>query len=115
MPSASNERQIKARNEQQKRDRLTDEIITKSLMSHPDGRRWVWLRLAEAQLFTDSGSLDAMQMAYDKGRKQFALQLLRDVNRFTPREYITMTEEATSIALRQEQTKEEDDVGSTDQ
>lgn len=115
MTSASNERQIRARNEQAKRDRLTDEIIVKSLMAHSDGRRWVWLRLSEAQLFTSDETLDPMRMAFDKGRKQFALQLLRDVNRFAPKEYITMTEEATSVALRQEPTKEEDDVGSTDE
>lgn len=100
MTSASNERQIKARVEQQKRDRLTDETVVRALMASADGRRWVWLRLAEAQLFIEDADLDPYRMAFAKGIKQFALRLLRDVNRFTPREYVTMTEENTGIELR---------------
>lgn len=99
MTSASNERQIEAAKAQARRDRLTDKIITEALMQTTDGRRWVWLRLAEAQLFVDSGTLDPMQMAFDKGTRVFALRLLRDVNRFAPEAYIQMTRENTGHDL----------------
>lgn len=97
--SASNERQIREANERQRRDRITDRVITEALMSSVDGRRWVWLRLADAQLFVEDADLDPYRMAYTKGTKQFALRLLRDVNRFAPEAYITMTRENTAVAL----------------
>ncbi len=100
MTSASNERQIKARNDQMVRDRITDETVTKSLMSHPDGRRWVWLRLSEARLFVEDEDLDAGRMAYAKGRRNAGLRLLSDVTKYAPQEYVTMTEEASSVTLR---------------
>ena len=100
--SATNERQIKARNAQKKRDRLTDEIITKQLMSTPDGRRWVWLRLAEANLYHENENFDPGSMAYAKGVRNTALRLLNDVSRFSPHEYIIMTQEATSVKLLEE-------------
>ncbi len=109
MTSATNERQIRVRKDQARRDRITDETIVKSLMSHVDGRRWVWLRLSEAQIFVEDGDLDPYRMAYMKGVRQPALRLLRDVNRFAPTSYVTMTEENTGIELRFEQTEEDSD------
>lgn len=99
MPSASNERQIRARNRKIAEDRKTDEEVTRALMAHVNGRRWVWLRLSEAQIFVADGNLDAAWMAYMQGRKEFALKLLRDVNRFCPNEYILMTVENTGVSL----------------
>lgn len=105
--SATNERQIKKRRDQQKRDRITDELVTKQLMATVDGRRWVWMRLSEANVFSGSDNLDPYYMAWEKGSRNSALRLLRDVSSFTPQQYITMTEEARSIKL-----KEDEDVGS---
>jgi hypothetical protein len=106
MPSSTNERQIRAREQQKRRDRITDEIITKQLMSSPDGRRWVWLRLGEAALFLENEDFDPGRMAYAKGVRNTGLRLLNDVTRFTPHEYITMTQEATSVKLLEEPVEE---------
>lgn len=108
--SATNERQIKARNAQKRRDRITDEIITKQLMSTPDGRRWVWLRLAEAALYLENEDLDPYRMAYAKGTRNAGLRLLNDVSRFTPHEYIVMTQEATSVKLLEEPVEEPEET-----
>lgn len=105
--SATNERQIKQRDAQRKRDRLTDEIITKQLMSTSDGRRWIWMRLGEAALFIENEDLDPYKMAYAKGVRNTGLRLLNDVTRFTPGEYITMTQEATSVKLLEEPEEDE--------
>lgn len=101
--SSTNERGLKKKREQQRRDRITDEIITKTLMSTPDGRRWVWLRLEEGQIFAGNENLDPQYMAWEKGNRNPALRLLRDVTTFTPQQYITMTEEARSIKLQETQ------------
>ncbi len=108
MTSASNERQIRARNEQMARDRITDETVMKSLMSHPNGRRWVWLRLSEARIFTEDEDLDPQRMAYAKGRRNAGLRLLSDVTKYSPSEYVTMTEEASSVTLRAAPSEVED-------
>lgn len=108
MASATNERQIRAREQQKKRDRITDELITRQLMSTSDGRRWVWLRLGEAALFIENEDLDPYHMAYAKGTRNAGLRLLNDVSRFTPQEYITMTQEATSVKLIEEPAEELD-------
>lgn len=107
MTSATNERQIDRRNKQQKRDRLTDQIITVQLMSTVDGRRWVWNRLAEAAIFSGDENLDPYYMAFQKGARNAGLRLLNDVSRFTPNEYITMTQEATSVKLVEEPEEDE--------
>ena len=97
MSSSTNERQQAKRLDQAKRDRVNDEIITRQLMSSKDGRRWVWLRLAEGQMFQGDESLDPYRMAFEKGRRNAALRLLKDVQAFTPNEYILMANEAQTI------------------
>jgi hypothetical protein len=104
--SATNERAIKKRNAQQRRDRVTDEVITKQLMSTPDGRRWVWMRLEEAKIFVGDENLEPYNMAFSKGVRNAGLRLLNDVSRFTPQEYIQMTTEATAIKLVSEPEEE---------
>lgn len=99
MVSSTNERQIRERKAQALKDREISKTIVGALMSSRDGRRWVWLRLSEAQLFDADLTLEHAYMAFEKGRKQFALQLLRDVNRFAPNEYIIMTRENTGVDL----------------
>lgn len=99
--SVTNERQVKKKREQQRRDRLTDEIVTKQLMATPDGRRWVWMRLTEAAIFSGNENLDPQYMAWEKGNRNAGLRLLDDVTKFTPQQYITMTEEARSVKLQQ--------------
>jgi len=47
-------------------------------------------------------------MAYAKGQRNAGLRLLNDVQRYAPRQYITMTTEATSVDLTKE-TKETED------
>jgi hypothetical protein len=109
MPSASNERQIAARKEQQRRDRLNDELITGQLMSTVEGRRWVWRRLEEGALFQEDADLDPYRMAYAKGVRNVTLRLLKDVQSFSPQAYITMTEEAKSILLHSTPQEEPED------
>lgn len=98
MTSSTNEAAIKRRNQQQARDLLTDKIITQQLMSTDEGRRWVWLRLEEGHLYSNDEGLDPMRMAFDKGQRNAALRLLRDVNRYAASEYILMANEAQTIA-----------------
>lgn len=97
MPSASNERQVRARDRQSLKDRETEVEVISALMQHVNGRRWVWLRIAEAGIFSEDQDLDAMRLAYVKGRRNEALRLLNLVSRYCPDMYIQMTNEAQAI------------------
>jgi len=99
MTSSTSEKQIKARDERDRRDRETDKDVIESLMSHPSGRRWVWLQLEHAQMFLGDENVDPYRMAFDKGRRNTGLKLLKSVQGYAPREYVTMVEENTRVRL----------------
>lgn len=113
MTSSTNERQVKARQAQAARDRITDELVTKNLMSSYDGRRWVWLRLEEAAMFHEDLNFEVGYMAFAKGKRVGAQRLLADVQKFSPTEYISMVNEAQAI-LAQITKKDPNYVGSDD-
>lgn len=97
MTSSTNERQIARRTEQERRDRITDRLITQQLMSTVDGRRWLWLRLSEGHLFAEDENFDPGRMAFMKGRRQAALRILKDIQAFAPSEYVVMANEAQDV------------------
>lgn len=103
MVSATNEKTIKLGKDKLKDDRRIDRVITERLMADPQGRRWVWNRLAEASIFNEDTSLDPYYTIYQKGIRNQALRLLRDVNRFCPTQYITMTRENTGVEIEDDQ------------
>ena len=97
MPSASNERQVRARDKQSLKDAENEIEVVGALMKHVDGRRWVWLRIASANIFSEDENLDPYRLAYTKGRRNEALRLLNLVSRYCPDMYIQMTNEAQAI------------------
>lgn len=102
MTSATNPKQIKARKESARRDVDVETYIIQQLMSEPLGRRWVWLQLEFAQIFIGDEELDPARMAFDKGRRNTGLKLLRAVSRHAPQLYVTMTEENSGVKLKEE-------------
>ncbi len=109
MTSAVNEKAIRERDKRIAADRETDRTVIIALMSAPNGRRWVWNRLAEAQIFVESESLDPAVLAYEKGRRNAGLRLLNDVTKFTPQDYIRMTEENTSVSINPQEESPSDE------
>lgn len=100
MTSASSEKAIRERNRQIESDKQLTADVIRVLMSTVNGRRWVWLNLADCAVFRIDSGLDAMQMAFDKGVRNIGLKLLADVTRTTPDLYITMTRENTRVQLK---------------
>jgi hypothetical protein len=100
--SVTNERQLKKKADQSRRDKITNELVLKQLMSTKDGRRYVWLWLEFCQLTNVTPNLDPTYMAWEKGHRNVGMRLMYDVTTLTPQEYILMTEEARSIKLTQE-------------
>lgn len=97
------------RNKQAEADRQTDKTVITTLMSTVAGRRWIWLRLSEAQVFTEDGSLDPYWMAYTKGIRNSGLRLLASVTRNCPAMYVRMTEENTGVDLTTPETSTDEE------
>jgi hypothetical protein len=99
MASATNEARIKRQRAQIRKDRETDKTVIIALMSNPDGRRWVWNKLSEAQIFVEGESLDHAVLAYQKGMRNSGLRLLASVSTHTPEMYVRMTQENAPVPL----------------
>lgn len=102
MASAASEKNIRKQRAQQAKDRETDKTVVKSLMAHPDGRRWMWLKLQETMVFHEGESLDPTVMAYQKGIRNGGLRLLDSITRNTPEMYVQMFRENTAVELKPE-------------
>lgn len=103
MTSATNETQIKKAKEQARKDRLNEKAVLTLVMSSVAGRRWVWLKLAEAQVFNEEQSLDGMYLAYRNGQRNAGLRLLAAITAHTPEMYLRMTQENSGVQLQEEE------------
>jgi hypothetical protein len=102
MASAASEKTIRAQRAKLAKDRENDKTIIKTLMSHPDGRRWIWNKLNAALVFHEGESLEPTVMAYQKGVRNGGLQLLASCNRYAPDMYIQMLRENSPVELQPE-------------
>lgn len=85
---------------QQKKDLITRENVIRTLMGHHDGRRFLWLQLEEANVFAQTfipGQPDTT--AFAEGRRSLGLRLLADVTKWTPADYMRMTQENAAVAI----------------
>lgn len=109
MTNAASTRQIKARTQRAKDDAEGERFTVQNLMRHPISRRWLWTLMGDAQVFQANMNLDPHYMAFEKGQRNFGLRLLHTILRYSPQEYVLMTNENSSANL-----KEEPDVGNAD-
>jgi hypothetical protein len=100
MTSSTNSDQISRRNKRAAEDRETDAEVTRALMSTVKGRRWLWLLMERAQCFAVNMNLDPAYMAWEKGTKNEAMRILQSILRYSPDDYIRMTNENTSTQLQ---------------
>lgn len=112
--NAASEKSIARGKATQSADRETDRVVITTLMSTISGRRWLWLKLSEAQLFSDDGLLDHAWMAFTKGRRIAALSLLNSIQLHAPAMYIRMTEENTKVT-NLEATQDDNEFGNPDE
>lgn len=93
---------------QEKTDKFTRATVLKALMSDKSGRRFVWLELAAANVFSQSQDIIASHaiMAFFEGKRSVGLRWLLEVTALHPEFYIMMVRENSG------QTEEEEDGGS---
>jgi len=105
--SATNERQIKAREDRAKKDVEVTASIIRAFMGNAEGRRWIWLQLSFCRVFNADTGTDFGTMAFEKGLRNYGLKLLADVTTHAPDLYITMTKEQSGVTLQEEPTNDD--------
>lgn len=76
--------------------RINEANDFKWLMSCPQGRRIVWRLLGSAGVFRSSFATNAMQMAFNEGKRNEGLELLAQIHTLCPERYQVMVEEQVS-------------------
>lgn len=94
----ANEKKALRLRDQQKRDALTRRLVIQTLMAEPNGRRYVWLQLSEANVFSQSETLDHAALAFYEGKRSVGLRLFNEVTSWSPQDYMKMTIENSPAA-----------------
>ena len=89
---------------EKRRVREIDDL--QKVLKSPEGRRFVWRVLSEAGVFKASFSLNSMQTAFNEGRRDIGIWLIKDIDRAEPNAYAQMQREYYS-ELKSKQAKEE--------
>ena len=76
---------------QRRRDREIEDL--RSLIKKPEGRRVIWKILETCGVFKASFSLNSMQTAFNEGKRDIGLWLLKDVDMAEPMAYSQMLRE----------------------
>mgnify|MGYP001609698448 CR=1 FL=1 len=93
---ASDPKQVeKAKLEASRRDKETRDVLT-ALLGTPAGRSWMWSTLSSANVFSQTFVLgDPHATSFNEGRRSMANQILTDIVRHCPDQYMVMQREAS--------------------
>lgn len=96
---ASNRKDIRRAEKQAKLEEQQRQEIVTNLMSTTPGRAYVLEQLERAHLFTTSFNVDPTLMAFNEGERNAGLQLLNDIMRACPDNYVLMMKERNEKEL----------------
>lgn len=102
--------EIEARNKESKeqysrrKNRELDDL--KTVLKKPEGRRFVYKILSECGVFKASFALNSMQSAFNEGRRDIGIALLKMLDEAEPQAYSQMLTEHFS-ELKSKKPKEE--------
>ena len=85
---------------------LTGTLV--NLMKSQTGREFVWKRLEMSRVFLSSFSPDAMEMAFNEGRRTHGVTLYAELMKHCPDEYVLMAREADARDTAVERVLSED-------
>jgi hypothetical protein len=88
-----------------RKDRELNDL--QKVLKVPEGRRFVYKMLSECGVFKASFSLNSMQTAFQEGKRDIGLALLRDLDEAEPQAYSQMLREHFS-ELKSKKPKEEE-------
>lgn len=100
MSNAANVKEITAKRQRQKSDEEVAKLVLRTLMGNVDGRRYVWLRLAECHVFSSTFTGDPLTSAFREGERNIGLMLYSSIARDCPNECVRMTIENSAVELK---------------
>lgn len=116
--SAASRKDIRTAEKAQVIISVIDREVISGLMSVANGRHWINERLAEAGVFRDPFSPDALIHAYQSGLRAQGIGLLNNVILYAPDQFIQMIREAhersAADAARISANHSSDSAGDTD-
>jgi hypothetical protein len=92
--NASDTRQIRAAIKRSKTDRALDDGVLLALMTTPNGRAWMWRFLSRLHAFHTPYTGDNNATNFQCGEHNVGLELINDLLRACPDQYIFMMREA---------------------
>lgn len=93
---------IDRKRDRSKRDEVTYSLVIRTLMSTPDGRRFVWLELSECHVFEPSiqfGPDGDRATCFLEGQRSRGIKLQKAAAFQCPQQYIQMTTENSGVKL----------------
>ena len=90
-------KEIEERNKLKRNQKISD---LKKVLSFQEGRRFIWRILQDAEPFQTCFDTNALTMAHKAGFKDFALNLIDDLNRYAPGSYQHMQKEAIAEKVK---------------
>lgn len=108
--TAGDSRRNKRLRQQEEVDLANQKTLIEALMSDARSRRWLWLQIGAAGVFTSIWPLDQLELAYREGRRAGGLALLDQIMRWTPKKFTDMmSENSESMKRREEEDDRHDD------
>lgn len=79
--------------EEEKRSKVSEDLVIESIMRTEHGRKWMWRQLQSRGVFENMFDRDPIKMAYNAGRRDSGVSLNREVKEAAPGYYVKMIEE----------------------
>lgn len=70
------------------------DIALRTMLDFPECRRWFWAFLAQTGVFHNAFALDPYATAFQCGKQDIGKQLLADITRVAPEQYLQMMRES---------------------
>lgn len=102
MQNAADRKSIRKAEKAARQFEANDREAVVGIMSTLPGRSWMFRRLEACHCFNDAFTGDALREAYQKGERNFGLQLLAQLMKYCPEQYIQMTREANDRYISDE-------------
>lgn len=71
----------------------TDVLVICNIMRTEDGREYMWKKLQYSNVFESIFNEDPIQHAYMAGKREFGVQLNRELRQAAPDDYVRMIKE----------------------
>lgn len=92
--NAADRKDIRRREKEAKIATAQRAQVVHQIMSTVQGREWMWSKLAEARVFHQTFTGDALQSAFNEGQRALGLSMLAEVMLSCPDQYIQAQRES---------------------